>query len=56
MDEETQKRYTLWLKGENEGDEPQELAKAIGSGFWTTICHLAEDLYGKENVYYTFGE
>lgn len=44
--------YKLFLKHED-GTEAM-IAEAEGSPFWTEIYLLAEKMYGKENVYYTF--
>ena len=56
----TQKRYTLWLKAEEVDGVPvgedTELAKAIGSPFWTKIWLMAKETYGEDNIRYTFGE
>jgi len=45
--------YTLWLKNE-QGKRIKELAKAEGSPFWTAIWQLAKEMYGEENIDYSF--
>ena len=48
------KKYKLFRK-EEDGTET-EIASAVGSPFWTAIYKLAESMYGRDNLRYTFGE